>query len=354
MKILFITEIKTGTAKVRTLLPAKFLKERGHSIQILSNKKQLDSIDIPDCVVFSNSYMIPLQDMGNVIRFFKTIKKRIIYDTDDGLDFVEADNPNFASHLAAADTVAILAKNAYKVTVTTPKLAQHMKFYNKNVTVLPNCLDLNEWKDKKPEHSKLRIGWQGAAGHFEDIASVLNVIADLQKKYDFEFVIFGITPLKSFREFYDHNKNVNSGFESSRLGIGLKNMIKRLDDIKYEFHPYVSLDEHPKKLISLGFDIGICPLLKSPFNQFKSCIKFYEYAMSGTVTMASDVLPYNAEVGYLASNNYWDWKNKLEKLITDKNLRENLLEKQKEFVVKNRDISTQIINWEKAYELKKD
>jgi len=84
------------------------------------------------------------------------------------------------------------------------------------------------------------------------------------------------------------------------------------------------------------------------FNEAKSCVKFYEYAATGTVTVASDVVPYNQEVGYCAKNTQKDWYDKLERLIIDKDFREELLEKQQKFVFKNRDIKKNIKLWEKA------
>ena len=47
----------------------------------------------------------------------------------------------------------------------------------------------------------------------------------------------------------------------------------------------------------------------------KSCIKYYEYAMSGAVTLASHVLPYSTEVPITAKNNRESWKRRLEELL---------------------------------------
>ena len=105
----------------------------------------------------------------------------------------------------------------------------------------------------------------------------------------------------------------------------------------------------PQKLAQLDFDIGLCPLEDIEFNRSKSCIKFYEYASVGTVTLASNVLPYKKEVNFLANNNYKDWYKKIEMLIRDKELREKLLKDQQKFVFENRDMEKIGKLYEKVY-----
>ena len=96
------------------------------------------------------------------------------------------------------------------------------------------------------------------------------------------------------------------------LGRSIKHFMDKLSGIRYEFHPNVPLDEHPQKVCDLKLDIGIAPLLDDQFNRHKSCIKYYEYAMSGAVTLASHVVPYSTEVPITAKNNRESWKRKLE------------------------------------------
>jgi hypothetical protein len=100
--------------------------------------------------------------------------------------------------------------------------------------------------------------------------------------------------------------------------------------------PFMPPELHPKTLSVCDFDIGLAPLEDKAFNRGKSCVKYYEYASVGTVTLASDVLPYSDEVPYRAKNTYKDWYNKLERLIVDKDFREKELKKQQDWVLKNR------------------
>jgi hypothetical protein len=95
-------------------------------------------------------------------------------------------------------------------------------------------------------------------------------------------------------------------------------------------------------------DIGLAPLEDTEFNAGKSNIKFYEYASVGTVTLASDVQPYNTEVNCLTKNTKKDWIKNLEKLITNPEYRVKKLHEQREWVRKNRSIEAIGIDWELA------
>ena len=82
-------------------------------------------------------------------------------------------------------------------------------------------------------------------------------------------------------------------FVNSPLGKSIKRLLDELAGIRYEFHPMVPFSQHAEKVCELALNIGIAPLVEDNFNRNKSCIKYYEYALSGAVTVASRVLPYS-------------------------------------------------------------
>ena len=53
--------------------------------------------------------------------------------------------------------------------------------------------------------------------------------------------------------------------------------------------------------------MGLCPLLDTPRNRFRSALKFYEYAASGSVTVASRVSPFADEVSITTANDTVEW-----------------------------------------------
>jgi hypothetical protein len=173
----------------------------------------------------------------------------------------------------------------------------------------------------------------------------------LQEKYKFKFILEGITSDPLFSEMATWNflhkrqwlPEYNTFFEKAEI---FWDKLQKIDYRHIPFHiPFV----YPQVLRNLDLDIGLAPLLDNEFNRSKSCIKFYEYASLGTVTLASDVLPYNKEVNYLAKNTYKDWYKKLEKLIIDKEFREKILKEQQNYVFQNRDIKVVGDKWESAF-----
>jgi len=70
--------------------------------------------------------------------------------------------------------------------------------------------------------------------------------------------------------------------------------------------------------------------------------------MSGAVTLASDVLPYSLEVPIRAKNDHASWKEKLlEVLQMD---RKKAAEQQRDWVLANRNIQTNVKLWEQVFE----
>jgi len=109
----------------------------------------------------------------------------------------------------------------------------------------------------------------------------------------------------------------------------------------------VEFDRHSKKVCELGLDIGIAPLVEDQFNQHKSCIKYYEYALSGAITVASRVLPYSAEVPITAKNSRQSWKDTLEPLLDAD--RELLWRQQRDWVLAHRNMERNVELWEQVY-----
>jgi len=101
-----------------------------------------------------------------------------------------------------------------------------------------------------------------------------------------------------------------------------------------------------EKVCDLKLDIGIAPLLDDQFNRHKSCIKYYEYAMSGAVTLASHVVPYSTEVPITAKNKREAWKRKLEEVLQAD--RTKLFREQRDWVLANRNIEKNVELWEQV------
>ncbi len=340
MNIFFLTETESGCYKWRTDIPTRYLKTRGHHIQLLSEGQHT----APDVMVFFRAHY---DKAIEIQAWCKSKGIRTVYDTDDALDLVPEQNLNFKVLQPRLPVYHHLLKTVDLVTTTTPTLASHLRKSNPNVIVLPNSVDPAEWHPQ-PRSGNLRIGWTGSPTHFADLNLVLDAVRDLQKKYPFIFVLQGLCKEATIDELYQNLlSQVGKKFFDTLLGRTIKRFREKLSGIRHEFHPGVRTAEHAQKVCDLALDIGIAPLEENRFNSNKSCIKYYEYAMSGAVTVASRVLPYSEEVNLTAKNNRDAWKEKLEWVLNAD--REALLREQREWVLTHRNIQNNVAMWERAY-----
>jgi glycosyltransferase involved in cell wall biosynthesis len=208
------------------------------------------------------------------------------------------------------------------VQVTTPELADLYKALAKNITVLPNCIDIQDYRwipaDKK--HEVPVIGWYGAIARIDDLRIVQGAIPEGAR-------LFVGGAEKEAREIFGDIDSIGF-FKPS----GIPEVVARCD-------------------------IGIVPLQDYKFNQGKSDLKGLEFAAGFVPVVASDTGAYKRWVkpginGYLAHNGK-DWVKYLKLLVGDKALRLRVgLEAKKQAL--ERDIRANIDRWIYAYNLTKD
>ncbi len=346
MNIFLLTETKSGCYKWRASIPAKYLRRRGHKVQMfdMSGGAQYEA---PDVMVF---YRAHFQEGVKIVDWCKRKGVRVIFDTDDALDLVPPENLNYQIVRPRLDLYQTMLSAADLVTTTTDTLAAHLRRSNPNVTVIPNSVDPEEWPGRAPAQpgsGPVRIGWTGSPTHFADLAVALDAVRELQKKHDFVLVLQGLCLESTLDELCQvllakHGKQ----FFETAFGHSFKHFMTKLAGIRYEFHPTVPVADHAAKVCELALDIGIAPLADTPFNRHKSCIKFYEYAMAGAVTVASRVVPYSEEVSLAAKNNREAWKQRLESALNGD--RTSLWREQRDWVLAHRNIETVVESWEQV------
>jgi hypothetical protein len=127
----------------------------------------------------------------------------------------------------------------------------------------------------------------------------------------------------------------------------MKWFLDRIMMISGEFHPSVPVDQHAARIQSLKLDVGLAPLVEGRFNSYKSCIKFYEYALAGAATIASRVLPYSLECPTVVRNTTAAWADVLtEAADSDQTL---AAKQQHEWVMEYRNMERNVELWEAAY-----
>lgn len=357
MKILYLHTCafpwNSGCWLYRCRIPSAELQKRGHEVQFISPGKIIheDWLNYPDVVVYGVYGGIYRSDPIPSLKEFQKRGVRVVYDLDDDLFTVNPDNPSKAEVKTTLSQTKELLRAADVVTTTTNVLKRKFQKYNKNVVVCPNSLDFSKFNKRKESGKELRIGYAGASSHWGDLSLITDILAKLQKKYNFRFVFFGMCGRPIIAEIYNYRMILRHGLEpekNAHYEIALKTYDK-IRKLKYVHVPFYPPEMYPAVLGQLDLDIGLCSLKSNVFNEAKSCIKFYEYAITGTVSIASDVIPYNKEVGYCAKNTPKDWYDKLEKLIVDEKFRKELLKKQQKFVQKNRDVREVVKTWERAF-----
>jgi len=304
----------------------------------------------PDIAVFLRGFRA---DVASCLSHLRAIGAKIVYDTDDALDMVPQESPVYWHYISMMGSVITLWEQADLITTTTPRLASHLRTRNTNVLILPNCVDAGEWAATSRGAGRCRVGFQGGETHIADLLLVLEPLKALKGKYEIDFVIQGISPPgKTLAAWHKDCSLIGEDvFHHSSLGEQLSALLASLKGMSYTSVPSVPVDGHPKLLQSLAIDVGLCPLRQGPFNGLKSCLKYYEYAMAGALTIASRVEPFIHEVGfeYTAENTFSSWQEALTRFVTEPRKRTDVAASQRAWVVANRAIESNIRLWEEAY-----
>lgn len=199
--------------------------------------------------------------------------------------------------------------NCYRIadflTCTTERLAEQLRLFNDNIYVLPNCVDLNVWRNDLPiqrNDDKTRIFWSGGSSHFIDLCKVKDQLYEvLDENPDCMFVSMGFNP---------------------------EAILRNIASDQAEIHPWSDIREHPYRVHRATPDIGIIPLRNSDFADCKSPIKWIELAALGVPCVVSDTITYNTIVKHeengLLFSTPEQFKEQLLRLVGDKRLRQRL------------------------------
>jgi glycosyltransferase involved in cell wall biosynthesis len=343
----------------RNKTPSEALMTRGHYVRhfaIGTERPSKEVLDAVDTVIFGRTYPVgfnPIEDM----KYFKKNGKRVLWDIDDDFWQVSKSNPSVLVSSSLKDQYEGLIREADAVITPSKVLAKKIKKLvpGKEVFICPNGINYEEYRERpRTERSEIFIGYMAASSHFEDMVPAIDAMELLSEKYpNVFFYLYGMTGEPWEAAAYNVRKIYTSRLQPEKDDQlkAMMDVYDRVKKIRMIHTPFMPPEIHPNILSSRDFDIGIAPLGDTEFNRGKSCIKFYEYAATGTVTLASDVLPYSDEVGYRAKNTAKDWFNKLEKLIVDVEFRNKLQEEQSKWVKENRSIEAIALDWEKACQL---
>jgi glycosyltransferase involved in cell wall biosynthesis len=235
-------------------------------------------------------------------------------------------------------------KEVDMVTCTTEHFAKWLRIHNKNVHVLPNCLDPEKWQKDSKKSNLVRFGWIGGVFHDNDLKLLTNSLMEMyRKEKGFQVVLGGWNQNK----YYEDYERILSG-----SGIALSQEYRDWLKEKTFIHEHYYFNEPYRRIrgtavdkygdIYNEIDVALVPLAGNTFNTYKSEIKLVEAGMKGKAAIVSDTLPYNIfpkdTVMFVDSKDSKGWYKAMKKLM-DKDLREELSVKLHEYVIKNYDLS---------------
>lgn len=326
--VLFIAGGVGDSANYRTKYVAQELEKHGFkcSVTIQDNPFLVSYASKFKIFIFSRT--LYSNNIKKIIEKIKEQKKEIIFDTDDlvfdkkyleYMDFFKKMNI-FEKKLYENGVGGEIIKDDYvKVcTTSTNYLAEKLRAEGKFVIVVKNKMPESDLKIVENISKKnlaniyfpldrIVIGYfSGAHGHDKDFETVEDVLISMMNKY------------QNVRLFLGGPLEISDKFKK------YQNRIKKIN--------YVPRADNYRNIA--GVDINIAPLeIGNPFCESKSELKFYEAGILAVPTVATATGTFQEAIvdgvdGFLAKDNL-EWSKKIEKLISDSKLRQEIGEKAK-------------------------
>ena len=351
MKVFFVGSNLNGCFNVRCLFPLQANGFDGDrttfSLNKMTPENKAKACNDADIIVFHRPEH---QTKLDAMRLLKKEGKKIVFDNDDtvkdhgGFKFNEYMDENRLKHgMERLNNVLDQAiTEADLVTCSTEFLADEYRKLNKNVVVLPNCIDPFYFDEPlKNESDVVRIGITGSVGITSDMEVLKPIVEHYHKDKRVRLVLLSMPPKgedKIMKELYYDEYNF-------------------WDSVDVEWHPFVSTEEYYDKLNELCLDMVIIPRYDSLFNRCKSNLKFLENSMleipSICQSFSTHDSPYEqnpSDKDYLLlANTHEEWIEQIDKLIENKELRQELGRKAKVYVEENYDINKKGHLWRDAY-----
>jgi glycosyltransferase involved in cell wall biosynthesis len=228
---------------------------------------------------------------------YRCYSNKVIYDIDD-LVYKKKTSPvnKIISILKSSKKAFFLMKKADHVLVSTSKLYEVVRIYNKNITVIPATINVDDYPNRVfDDAKKIVIGWSGSHTTSKYLYLIIDVLEEITKKFDIEIHIMGDLDFN-----YSNLPNLR--------------LIKWTSETEIE-----SL---------MTFDIGIHPVDEDEWSLGKSGGKLVQYMAASLPIIATFNEPnrlaiVEGETGYLAKSKN-DWIEKLSLLITNQTLKNEM------------------------------
>jgi len=315
------------------------LRKQGHTVVLerANQRLPLDLIkwaDIIICQMFASNELIAQ---------WKKMGKKIVYESDDYIESVPKTHSSY--HLTQGWKGIKRRWKTHKAMklsdgmfVSTPTLLEAYKKYQPKAVCFPNYLWLEHWQSQKERNyngEKIRLGWAGSLSHQDDLEFVSPILAKvLADSANVKFIYIGQGGFGTGSEWLQYVRG--------------KDFFKEIPNERKEFLKGVSSDIWGRYLSTLQLDIGIAPLVDSPFVRGKSTCKYLEYSVNRIAGVYQRFL-YGSIVkdgitGLLADTPE-EWVTALEYLIKNPEKRKEIAENAYNDVIQNHNIDNHLERW---------
>ncbi|KKL55981.1 hypothetical protein LCGC14_2250000, partial [marine sediment metagenome] len=226
MKILSLHTEHTAVGNYRTLIPAKHLERRGHTVLRLTNGLPENAAAVglytegcvgTDLIVCGRACSIPT--ITSLVTMRKQAGVPLVMDFDDHFMGVTKFNEaarwfHQSGRSSTYGKVQLIASDA--ATTTTEYMKQMYSKYKDPLLVLPNCVDPELWEGhrvdpERKDDSSIRIVFAGGSAHYGDLLECREAIERIMEEFPQVRLFFmGCFPdwaVKWCREKRDASKN---------------------------------------------------------------------------------------------------------------------------------------------------
>ncbi|WP_375437084.1 glycosyltransferase family 4 protein [uncultured Hymenobacter sp.] len=237
----------------------------------------------------------------------KVLGKKLIYDFDDAIWIPNTSEANkIVAGIKWHHKVASICGWAHKISCGNTYLRDYARQFNGAAVVNPTTIDTvhlhNRIRDQRAA-GRMVIGWTGTHSTLKYLEQIVPVIAELEKRYNFEFRVIS-------------NQPPTLPLQSLRFQVWRKET--EIEDLA-------------------GLHVGLMPLEDDPWAQGKCAFKALQYMALGIPALVSPV-GMNTEVVQPGVNGYvcntpTEWRQALEALLLEPDLRIQLGEAARATVV---------------------
>lgn len=235
--------------------------------------------------------------------------RRVLVDYDDAMfephEVVDVRPPD-----AALDGARLGLELCDGLIVQSDELAAHFRAHTAApIAVAPNYVRPADWPEprERPAGKPPVIVLAGSASHLFDWLQVVPAIENIRENSDVELRVIGCPH-------------------------------PQLRDLATDFRPWLDLDAYAAALYDA--DVGLCPLLDTPFNRCKSRVKAYEYALAGCAVAGSPLL-YGELLtgrGAIVGEHPSSWLIAIGILLANRELRSSAASELRAYVVEHLDV----------------